>query len=36
MMLWLIHLKAWRALNEAAVRSALEFLDYQEEKLKDR
>jgi hypothetical protein len=36
MILWLIHLKAWRALHEAAAHSALQFLDYEEEKLKER
>ena len=30
MTFWLIHLKVLRALNEAFVRSALEFLDYEE------
>ena len=32
MSLWLIHIAVWRVLHEAAVRSVLEFLDYQEEK----
>ena len=32
MILWLAHLKAWRTLNEALVRSMLEFLDYEEDK----
>ena len=34
MILWLTHLKACRTLHEAMVRSMLEFLDYEEEKLK--
>jgi hypothetical protein len=32
MMIWMIHYAVWRALHEAAVRSTLEFLDYQEAK----
>jgi hypothetical protein len=36
MTLWLIHLKIVRAINEAMVRSMLEFLDYEEDKLKRR
>jgi hypothetical protein len=34
MMLWLIHLKVLRAMNEAMVRSMVEFLDYEEDKAK--
>ena len=34
MLLWLalIQLRAWRSINEAVVRSTIEFLDYQEGK----
>jgi hypothetical protein len=36
MTLWLVHLKVIRAMQETYVRSLLEFLDYEEDKLKHR